>query len=229
MQLTPRLEAVKKAVTACDTVLDAGTDHAYVPIALVQQGICRKAIAADINPGPLQRAEAHIAKNNMKDSIEIRLGSGLTVVAPGEVQSVILAGMGGVLIAQLLQETPSVTGSVERFVLQPMNGAEYLRHYLHDNHFRIMEEYLAEEGDKIYVILCVEHGEEQYEKECYYHIGKTLWDKYEGQPILEKYIHKKQEEFCKMLEGQKRALQKDDEKISYLETLLKELEGFGCF
>ncbi len=230
MQLTPRLEAVKNAVASCETVLDAGTDHAYIPIALIGQHICQKAIAADINRGPLERAEAHITKNRMQAQIETRLGSGLTVISPGEAQSVILAGMGGVLIAQLLQEAPEVTASVEHFVLQPMNGAEYLRHYLHDNHFRITREYLAEEGDKIYVILCAEHGEERYEKECYYHIGKALRDCYEGQPVFLNYIRKKHAEFKKMLEGHKRAVQRDERKISFLAALIKEVEEeFGCF
>ncbi len=229
MQLTPRLEAVKNAVTPCETVLDAGTDHAYVPIALIGQNICKQAIAADINKGPLLRAKAHIEKNGFQSRIETRLGSGLTVLKPGEVQTVILAGMGGVLISQLLQETPEGTASVKYFVLQPMNGAEYLRHYLHDNHFRITREYLAEEGDKIYVILCSEHGEERYDKECYYHIGKKLWEHYKGQPIFQTYLQKKQTEFHKMLEGQKKALQQDTGKIAYLEQLLKELEDLECF
>lgn len=227
MQLTARLEAVKNAVLPCESVLDAGTDHAYVPIALVQQGICRRAIASDINRGPLLRAREHIQKNGLSGRIETRLGSGVTVIKPGEVQSAILAGMGGVLIAQLLTEDRAVSASVERFILQPMNAPEYLRHFLHENHFRITEEYLAEEGDKLYVILCAEHGEESYEKECYYHIGKCLFQRYGEQEIFLRYLKKKTEVFRKMLSGQRKAFHPDEKKIAYLEKLLKELEGLG--
>lgn len=227
MQLTARLEAVKNAVLPCATVLDAGTDHAYVPIALVQQKICCRAIASDVNRGPFIRAREHILENGMSEKIETRLGSGITVIKPGEVQGVILAGMGGVLIAQLLSEDQTICASVEQFVLQPMNAPEYLRHFLHKNHFRIAEEYLAEEGEKIYVILRAEHGEEHYEKECYYHIGKRLFQRYGKQDIFLRYLKKKTDLFRKMLEGQKKALRQADSKIAYLENLLEELEELG--
>lgn len=227
MQLTARLEAVKNAVLPCEAVLDAGTDHAYVPIALVQQGICRRAIASDINRGPLLRAREHIQKSGLDGKIETRLGSGITVINPGEAQSVILAGMGGVLIAQLLEEDKAVSASVKQFVLQPMNAPEYLRHSLHKNHFCITEEYLAEEGDKLYVILCAKHGEESYEKECYYHIGKRLFQRYGEQEIFLRYLKKKTAAFRKMLSGQQKALQRNEKRIAYLENLLRELEGLG--
>lgn len=227
MQLTARLEAVKNAVLPCETVLDAGTDHAYVPIALVQQKICCRAIASDVNRGPFIRAREHILENGMSEKIETRLGSGITVIKPGEVQGVILAGMGGVLIAQLLSEDQTVCASVEQFVLQPMNAPEYLRHFLHKNHFRIAEEYLAEEGEKLYVILCAKHGEESYEKECYYHIGKRLFQRYGEQEIFLRYLKKKTNAFRKMLSGQQKALLQDEKRIAYLENLLRELEGLG--
>lgn len=227
MQLTARLEAVKNAVLPCESVLDAGTDHAYVPIALVRQGICRRAIASDINQGPLLRARAHIEKNGLDGRIETRLGSGITVISPGEAQCAILAGMGGVLIARLLGEAPEVSASVGQFILQPMNAPDYLRHALHEARFCIADEYLAEEGDKLYVILRAEHGEESYEKECYYHIGKRLFQRYGEQEIFLRYLKRKTGMFRKMLRGQKQALQPDENKIAYLEKLLKELEGLG--
>ncbi len=222
--MTPRLEAVKNAVIPCHTLLDAGTDHAYIPIALVEQGICKKAIASDINQGPLQRAETHIAQRGLADRIETRLGSGITVLTPHEADTVVLAGMGGVLIAQLLQECPEVAASVKRFVLQPMNAPEYLRHWLHENGFCITREYLAREGEKIYVILCAEHGEEKYEQECFYYVGKALFSRYRGQSLLTDYLRQKERVFRTMLSGQRQAQAPDEEKIAFLTALLKELE-----
>ena len=227
MSLTPRLEAVKNAVPDCACVLDAGTDHAYVPIALVKEGRCSRAIASDINKGPLARAKNHIEKEGLPEKIETRLGSGLSVVKPGEVQAAVLAGMGGVLIAQLLEENPAVVQSVSHFVLQPMNAQDYLRHYLHKNRFCIEDEYFAAEDKKIYVILKVSHGTETYDKECYYHIGKRLFEKYRGQPILAAYLDRRIAEYRKMVDGLRKAERRDEERIGYLEQLIKQIERMG--
>ena len=225
MSLTPRLEAVKNAVEHCDVILDVGTDHAYVPIALVQEGVCGRAIAADINRGPLLRAKKHIRQNKLERQIETRLGSGLSVVRPNEVQTAVLAGMGGVLISQLLAADSAVANSIGQLVLQPMNAPEYLRHHLHENGYRITQEYLAAEGAKTYVILQVCRGEESYDSEVYYHIGKKLFERYGGTPLFTAYCEHKKKEFQKMLAGQKRATQPDQGKIAFLRQLIKDLEG----
>ena len=108
MELSKRLYAVAGLVTKGASVADIGTDHGYIPIYLIEQGISPKAIALDINKGPLERARMHIVGHGLKDRIETRLSDGLEAVMPGEVDTMIAAGMGGGLIIKILTEGKEV-------------------------------------------------------------------------------------------------------------------------
>ena len=104
MELSTRLQAVADFVTAGYKLADIGTDHAYIPIALVEQNRIPGAIAMDINEGPLQRAGEHIAENKMEKKIEIRLSNGFSALKKGEAESAVIAGMGGGLMIRILTE-----------------------------------------------------------------------------------------------------------------------------
>lgn len=104
MQLSKRLRAVAALVTAGGAVADIGTDHAYIPIYLVQTGVATRAIAIDVNRGPLARAKEHIAQYGLEALIETRLSDGLAALQPGEADSIVIAGMGGALMARILNE-----------------------------------------------------------------------------------------------------------------------------
>ena len=104
MELSKRLQAVADLVTAGCRVADVGTDHAYIPIALVQEGRIPGAVAMDVNTGPLERARLHVAENRLEEKIELRLSDGLAALSPGEADSVVIAGMGGGLVIRILTE-----------------------------------------------------------------------------------------------------------------------------
>lgn len=189
MKLTNRLLAVAVQVENGSNVADIGTDHAYIPVYLVENNISTNVIAADINEGPLERAKEHINQNHVEKYIKTRLGSGLTVLKPNEVETVIIAGMGGVLITQIFENSKDVLKTIKRLVLQPMVGQEVVREWLCINGFRIVDEVLAKEENKIYNIIVAEHGMEEIDNKIFFDIGKRLIEKKD--PLLKELLNKK--------------------------------------
>ncbi|MTI49430.1 MAG: SAM-dependent methyltransferase [Firmicutes bacterium] len=189
MKLTPRLQAIADFIEKGSKIADIGTDHGYIPVYLVKNRICPMAIAADINEGPLNNAVDYIDKNNLSDKIEARLGSGLEILKEAEVDTAIIAGMGGLLIRDILEEDIKITRSIDRFILQPMVASDELRRYLYNNGYRITDEKLAREKDRFYEIMVVEHGKETIDREIYYEVGKKLVEKKDK--LLKEFIDKK--------------------------------------
>ncbi|MCD8390969.1 MAG: class I SAM-dependent methyltransferase [Firmicutes bacterium] len=126
--LTPRLECIVKQIR-CKTVGDIGTDHAYVPIRLIQSGRAETAIACDVIEGPLKNARKNIAEYSLSDKIETRLSYGLDALAPNEADTIVIAGMGGDIIMKIL-ERGEQTARGARLVLQPMKAQYELRKFL---------------------------------------------------------------------------------------------------
>ncbi len=174
MKLSPRLQTIADYVHKGAIVADIGTDHGYIPVYLVSKEISSKIIATDINVGPLENANSYINKKSYGGIIETRLGNGLECLLPNEVDTVIIAGMGGLLIAEILESSKNIAGTIKNFILQPMVASEDLRRYLMNNKYKIQDERLAKEGSKIYEIMLVNHGEDKIEKDIYYEIGKKL-------------------------------------------------------
>ncbi|WIV10711.1 class I SAM-dependent methyltransferase [Proteiniborus sp. MB09-C3] len=174
MRLSPRLQAIADYVPRGALVADIGTDHGYIPVYLVDKEISNKIIATDINIGPLKNASSYIDEKYYGETIETRLGNGLKCLYPNEVDTIIIAGMGGLLIAEILENSKDITETVKRFILQPMSASEDLRKYLYDNKYKIIDEKLAKEGSKIYEIMLVTHGEDKIDKDIFYEIGKKL-------------------------------------------------------
>ncbi len=152
MKLTNRLNTVVDLITG-KTVADIGCDHGKVPIKLILDGKCEKVIASDVNKGPAEACRKNVGKFGLSDRIEVRCGSGISVLEKGEVDSVVIAGMGGELIANIIDSESEIANSVNEFILQPMTSEEALRDYLQNNGFSINNESLALEGNKIYVII----------------------------------------------------------------------------
>ena len=100
--LDERLKTVAALVRPGSRVADIGTDHGYLPVYLVKEGICPRAIAADLRSGPLESARRHVTAAGLSDRIDLRLGDGLTPIEPQEVDDMIIAGMGGETIAGIL-------------------------------------------------------------------------------------------------------------------------------
>jgi len=221
--MTERLLAVSGQVEKDSLIVDIGTDHAYVPLYLVINNIAKKAIAMDINEGPLLRAQRNIEKFKLQEKIETRLSSGLKNLNDGEADTVIIAGMGGILINQIINDDKDRLKSVKNFILQPMTAVDETRRYLEKNGFLIKNEVLAKEDEKIYTIILAVRGEMKIESEINYHIGKKL--------IENKDKHLKELLLGKIYEYEKAILSmqnaKDvviDEKLKYFISLKNEME-----
>lgn len=132
---------------------DIGTDHAYLPVYLIEKGIVNKAIASDLRKGPLENAKFAVESYNYYDKIELRLSDGLDSFKDNEVNEIAIAGMGGLLISSFIERTTWLKNSDIHLILQPMTHVEELRKALFDNGFIIDNEVVAEDDDKLYIIV----------------------------------------------------------------------------
>ncbi|MTV80318.1 tRNA (adenine-N(1))-methyltransferase, partial [Streptococcus pneumoniae] len=141
-------------------LLDVGSDHAYLPIELVERGQIKSAIAGEVVEGPYQSAVKNVEAHAQKEKIQVRLANGLAAFEEEDRVSVItIAGMGGRLIARILEEGLGKLANVERLILQPNNREDDLRIWLQDHGFQIVAESILEEAGKFYEILVVEAGQ----------------------------------------------------------------------
>lgn len=156
--LGPRLRAIADLVPQnCQVLADVGTDHGYIPTALLLEGRVRQAVACDVGEAPLDRARRTAARFGVEDRIDFRLGDGLAVLAPGEADTIIIAGMGGDNIAGILFRAPWSRDG-ELLVLQPMSRAEVLRRWLPENGYAVEAEKLVLDKGVVYPILTVRGG-----------------------------------------------------------------------
>ena len=205
------MKAVASMVTPGNVLADVGTDHGYVPIALVQRKRIPRAIAMDINKGPLQRACEHIAEFQLDEYIETRLSDGVKKLKVGEVDSILIAGMGGELVIHILTDGMEVCRSAKELILQPQSELEKVRQFLRESKFKIVDEDMVIEDGKYYPmmkVVPVEEDEfwgiipEEATRACYMY-GPLLLKN--GNPSLRKFLvkqHKQLEKILKELEKQ---------------------------
>ncbi|RDY24629.1 SAM-dependent methyltransferase [Romboutsia maritimum] len=191
MKLTDRLLKIASLVTKDKKIADIGTDHGYIPVYLLNKAHVSYAILADVNKGPLDNAKKEVKYNNLLDNVDLRLGSGIEVLEQGEVDEVIIAGMGGILISQLLEAKLEVAHTVDKLILQPMQAQDELRRYLYKNGFEILDEVLVKEDFRIYEIIIAKYTGNitNIEDEIYLEVGKKLIENKD--PLLEEFINKK--------------------------------------
>ena len=197
MELSRRLQAIADEVSKGSAIADIGTDHGYVPIYLYKKNQITKGIAMDIGKGPIERAQNNIKAYGAADVIETRQSDGVSKLKMGEVDTLIIAGMGGLLICKILERRPDILLTIDRLILQPQRDEEILRHFLHASGFRIIKEQILKEEGHFYVIITAIPGKEQYKHKMEYLFGKLLID--EKNPILKEYISYKLEEYDKIL------------------------------
>ena len=224
MQLSPRLEIIAKQVTAGATVADIGTDHAYIPIYLVENNITTNIFACDINNGPLEMANKQIHKYGYQDNIITLQGSGLEPIKGRGIQNIIIAGMGGILIKDIIDQNKETAMAADKLILQPMIAQQDLREYLIKNNFTIIHEDLAQEDRRIYQIIVAQRGTSKVYDEIYYHIGPKLVET--KHLLLEKLIDFKENELNKIiracdLEQSSNAVKRSTECKILLEKLLE--------
>lgn len=167
-KLDNRLLTCSSFVSNNSIAADIGTDHAYLSAYLVEKGISRYVYACDINDGPLQYARATVAAQGLDEKIEVLKSDGLEALENKELTDVIIAGMGGELIARILGDS-SLSQSGINLVLQPMTKVTFLRKWLYENGYEIRKEKAAKEDHFLYTIFDVIYSGEKYipsEYEC---------------------------------------------------------------
>ncbi|MGT2959517.1 tRNA (adenine(22)-N(1))-methyltransferase [Streptococcus caballi] len=158
-RLSQRLTAVAAYVPQNARLLDIGSDHAYLPIYLVEQNRIHFAIAGEVVKGPYQSALSNVSSSALSDKIDVRLANGLAAFeAEDMIDTITICGMGGRLIAEILENGRAKLHSVQRLILQPNNREDDLRLWLAQNDFKIVDEEIMTENDKYYEIIIAEHG-----------------------------------------------------------------------
>lgn len=158
--LSARLASVAALVPRGAVLADIGTDHGFLPIHLLRQGYIQRAIAADLRRGPLEKAVENGKRYGVTENLDFRLSDGLAEIKPHEVDTVVIAGMGGETIAGILAAAPWTREGGCRLILQPMTAHYDLRDFLNGSGYAILGEHLNEEGRHIYVTMEVTAGEE---------------------------------------------------------------------
>ena len=191
MKLTDRLLKISSLVDEWKKVADIGTDHGYIPVYLLKNNKIDYAILADVNKGPLENAKKEVRHNKLDDKVDLRLGSGLEVLNQNEVDEVIIAGMGGMLISELLEAKKSVSQTVDKLILQPMQAQNELRKYLYNNGYEILNEVLVKEDFRIYEIIVAKYTGKNTEvsDDIYYEVGNKLIEN--NDKLLNEFINKK--------------------------------------
>ena len=194
--LSDRLKAVADMITPGLPVADIGCDHAYLPIYLVRQDISPNVIACDINAGPIEKARENVEDVDLSDRIKIRQGDGLSVIMPGEVKSVVIAGMGGRLMMKILDEGKEVLSAVSEIIMEPQSEVAALRHFLQDSGYRIISENMVSEDGKFYPLIKAVPGQMDWDREIYFRYGKILLR--EENPVLHEFLLV-EKEYCSQL------------------------------
>ena len=221
--LGARLSCALPYVTRGGRVIDVGTDHAYLPIALVQEGICERALACDINQGPLDSARENICAAGLSGKIQTRLTDGLHGTQDFCADDVLIFGMGGELIVRILSEAPWVKNGKIKLILQPMSRASVLRKYLAENGFAILDECLTFE-DKYYQIIAARYcGKNSDLDERELLIGKKNIEA--RSPLFAGFVRHEIQVLEKIREGKRHSVLGDSTEesrmIEQLEELLK--------
>ncbi|MBO5452623.1 MAG: SAM-dependent methyltransferase [Clostridia bacterium] len=223
MKLTPRLKAIADAV-CYRTVSDVGTDHGKIPVYLALNNKADKVIASDINKGPVGACQKNVNYYKAGNIVECRLGSGLSVLNIGEAESIIIAGMGGELISNILNAHKNIAYSAKEIILQPMNGIDKLRKYLYENSFLITDEILVREDRRIYTIIKVCKGEMILGDETDLEISPILEKK--GGELFESFVLKMQDKTSKILKGMSGSQNEDTERYNYYKKLAERLNKY---
>jgi tRNA (adenine22-N1)-methyltransferase len=162
-KLSARLETVASFVEQGATLADIGSDHAYLPCYLVMEGRISKAIAGEVVKGPFESAVKNVRKKGLTEEITVRLGNGLEAIHEKDgVDTITIAGMGGPLIASILNEGREKLQNVKRIITQPNIHALSIREWAVQNGWKIIDEQILKEDNKIYEIIVLEKGQAEY-------------------------------------------------------------------
>lgn len=198
LHLTPRLKIIADSISNCNSIADIGSDHAYLPIYLVKNKKIQKAIATDVKTGPADIAKKRIEQSGLKDSIEVRVGNGLEVLKSNESEILVISGMGGLLIIDIINNGMEVAKSFQKIILQPMRDSYLLRKWLNENFFDIIDIEIVKEDRKFYEIIWLKYDYEMNNKRTVSYIDDILLKK--GSKTLLEFVSVKIKKYEEILD-----------------------------
>ena len=220
IKLDSRLSAVADFVREGKTVADIGTDHAYLLAYLLQQGIIKKGIAADLRKGPLENARKTLIESDQLEKVNLILSDGLDELKKGDCEDIVIAGMGGILIKEILERTPWVFDENIHIIAQPMTHAEVLRRFFLENGFKILEESSATDGKRYYCIISAQYdGIKRDAEEWYTYVGELIKN---SDNVSQTYIEKTLATLEKKLDALKNAGVEDIDTLAHTVATLKQ-------
>ncbi|EDT75353.1 tRNA (adenine(22)-N(1))-methyltransferase [Clostridium butyricum] len=228
MELSKRLNWILNIMDKCDVIMDVGTDHGYIAIELIKRNLADKVIASDINKDPLNKAKLNVSLEGLSNKIELRLGGGLTPVKEKEVNGVLIAGMGGNLIRDILENDIKKVKNMDYLVLQPAQNPEVLREYLYISDYEIIDEDVCFDEGKYYEVFKIKYKENNSTKleNIFYEVSPILLNK--KSDVFKDYLYEKIDKYKKVKsfikDNTEHALSRKkelDSKIEIIENLLK--------
>lgn len=168
--ISPRLEAISQLIENKNCVADVGTDHGIIPIELIRSQRAQKVIATDISAQSLKKTQKKVQRDHLEKKIDLRVGDGLVPINKNECDAIIVAGMGGLLIRDILEDGLMKLGEAQ-LILQPMNNMQYVRMALEKIHYRILKEIVVYERHHYYQIILSEPGLMKFDNPIDYWIG----------------------------------------------------------
>ena len=199
MDVSKRIEFIVNNLDKVECLADIGTDHGYVPLRALEEGKANRIIACDVNKDPLDKAKLNAISEGIGDELEFRLGSGFKPLDAGEANEVVIAGMGGNLIRDILEADLEKVSAVEMLVLQPAQNPEILRQYLYENNYEIIKEDLCKDEGIFYELFKVKRAEGQAIEldSIYYEVSPMLLR--QKHPLMKEYLELKVKEYNKIL------------------------------
>ena len=198
VNLSKRLLAVAGLAGSCKTAADVGTDHGYIPVHLVLAQKAERAIAMDVNKGPLCRAEEHILQYGLEHQIETRLSDGLAALEPGEADVIVVAGMGGALMQRILAQGQATAQEAARLVLQPQSEVMAFRQFLFAGGYKITAEDMVLEDGKYYPAIAAQYvgsGKNAASRNL-----TRIFALGQSHPVLKQFLLRQQQQKQKILE-----------------------------
>jgi len=216
MELSPRLALIAGLIQPGSRVCDVGTDHGHLPVYLLEQGICPFAIATDLNPDPLESAR-RTAKQAGVSGISFRLADGLCAVEPHEIDTVVMAGMGGETIAGILASASWLSTGSYRLLLQPQSKLSELMDALAQGGYCVENQHLVEDAGKLYTVLEVTAGQMAPPIGGMRYVHESLLTR--GDPLLEVYLSEICNKLNRALAGLKQAEGEEEKCAVYTQAL----------
>ena len=198
LPISKRLLCCAAQVPRGAQIADIGCDHGYLSIHLLRTGQIAFAHACDLREKPLQRAMENALRFGVAEKMRFSCADGLQAVDPEQIDTVVCAGMGGDLIAQILRDAPWLRDGRFRLILQPQSDLDAVREYLHRTGFVIVREEMVFEEGKYYPMMKAVHGENTDDRKIWFLYGRLLLENHH--PVLKSYLLQEYDSCCKLLE-----------------------------